>query len=160
MGSELWPLYHTMQWSAFLLPMWRSPVQISALRPAILAEFAQFFCVHPHECWVQIWISLRWSVNNGWERMLEMSMASFKYICLEILNLLWSWGLNSNYWQDEKVLNLKYQHPTTHVLYTCSVRCTVADSDKKVRETLSSSWCLHLGSSKCKPAVLSSKPWC
>ena len=26
---------------------------------------------------VQIWISLRWSVNNGWEGMLKMSMATF-----------------------------------------------------------------------------------
>lgn len=40
----------------------------------------------------------------------------FKYICFEILNLLWSWGLNSNYWQEEKVLNLKYQYSTTHLL--------------------------------------------
>lgn len=80
----------------------------------------------------------------------------FRYICLEILNFLWSWGINSNYWQDEKVLNIKCSYNTL----TCLVHITVADSDKKVKDSLSPGWYLHLGPSKCKPVVLSSQPWC
>lgn len=115
MGSEPRPLYHTVQWSAFLLPMWRSPVQISALRPAILAEVCTVFLCPP--TWM-LGYKFGLLYNDQWimdgKGCWKCPWPHFRYICLEILNFLWSWGLNSNCWQDEKDLNLKY--PSTHLL--------------------------------------------